>query len=83
MRVQFRLLILLLIIIFVAGCVPVEESAPSEAAAPASSIETIIFSDLNWTSAQIQNRVAQFIVEKGYGYSTDVVLAQQCPCSRV
>ena len=79
MRVQFRLLILLLIIIFVAGCVPVEESAPSEAAAPASSMETIIFSDLNWSSAQIQNRVAQFIVDKGYGYSTDVVFGGTLP----
>ena len=35
--------------------------------------ETIIFSDLNWTSAQIQDRIAQYIVEKGYGYPTDVV----------
>ena len=70
MRVQYRLLILSLIVIFVAGaCVPAEQSAPSEeaAAAPAASIDTIIFSDLNWASAQIQNRVAQYIVEKGYG----------------
>ena len=72
MRVQYRLLILSLIVLFVAGaCAPVEQSAPAEeAAAP---IDTIIFSDLNWSSAQIQNRVAQYIVEKGYGYSTEVV----------
>ena len=30
--------------------------------------EPIIFNDLNWTSAQLQNRIAQYIVEKGYGY---------------
>ena len=36
--------------------------------------ETIVFSDLNWTSAQVQNRIAQFIVEHGYSYPTDVVL---------
>ena len=29
--------------------------------------EPIVFSDLNWTSAQFQNRVAQYIVEEGYG----------------
>ena len=79
MRASYRLLILFLVIIFVAACVPAEQSAPSEAAAPASSIETIIFSDLNWTSAQIQNRIAQYIVEKGYGYSTDVVFGSTLP----
>ena len=36
--------------------------------------ETIVFSDLNWNSALIQNRIAQYIVEHGYGYPTDVVL---------
>ena len=35
--------------------------------------DTIVFSDLNWTSAQVQNRIAQYIVEHGYGYSTDTV----------
>ena len=41
--------------------------------------ETIIFSDLNWTSAQVQNRIAQYIVEKGYGYPTDVVFGSTLP----
>ena len=41
--------------------------------------ETIVFSDLNWTSAQVQNRIAQFIVEKGYGYPTDVVFGATLP----
>ena len=79
MREQYRLLILLLIVVVTAACWPFEQSAPSEAAAPASTIETIIFSDLNWPSAQIQNRVAQYIVEKGYGYSTDVVFGSTLP----
>lgn len=30
--------------------------------------EPIVFGDLNWDSAQLQNRIAQYIVEKGYGY---------------
>ena len=41
--------------------------------------EEIIFSDLNWTSAQFQDRVAQYIVEKGYGYPTDVVFGATLP----
>ena len=35
---------------------------------------TIVFGDLTWSSAQLQNRIAQYIVEKGYGYPTDVKL---------
>ena len=41
--------------------------------------ETIVFSDLNWNSAQVQNRVAQYIVEEGYGYPTDVVFGSTLP----
>ena len=86
MRAPYRMLVLLLIIIVAAACAPAGGSAPSEEAAapaaeeaPAASIDTIIFSDLNWTSAEIQNRIAQYIVEKGYGYSTDVVLGATLP----
>lgn len=41
--------------------------------------ETIIFGDLNWTSALLQNRIAQYIVEKGYGYPTDVKFGSTLP----
>ena len=41
--------------------------------------QTIVFSDLNWTSAQFQNRVAQYILEKGYDYPTDVVFGGTLP----
>ena len=47
-----------------------EEAAPKE---------TIVFSDLNWTSAQVQNRIAQYILENGYGYPTDVVFGATLP----
>lgn len=53
-----------------------EERAMMEEAA---SKETIVFSDLNWTSAQVQNRIAQYIVENGYGYPTDVILGATLP----
>ncbi len=41
--------------------------------------KTIVFSDLNWTSAQVQNRIAQYIVEHGYGYPTDTVFGGTLP----
>lgn len=53
-----------------------EERAMMEEAATK---ETIVFSDLNWTSAQVQNRIAQYIVEHGYGYPTDVILGATLP----
>ena len=34
--------------------------------------EEIIFSDLNWTSSEIQVRAAAFIVEHGYGYPVEL-----------
>ena len=52
----------------VAGCAEAEEEK-----------EAIVFSDLNWSSAQIQNRIAQYIVEEGYGYPTDVVFGATLP----
>ena len=35
--------------------------------------EPIVFSDLNWSSSEIQSRIAAFIVEHGYGYPTELV----------
>ena len=47
---------------------------PTEAMMVEEKKQTIIFGDLNWDSAQLQNRIAQYLVEKGYGYPTDVKL---------
>ena len=47
--------------------------------APEGPKDTIVFSDLNWTSAQVQNRIAQYIVEYGYGYPTDLVFGGTLP----
>ena len=40
---------------------------------------TITFGDLDWDSAELQNRIAQYIVEKGYGYSTDLKRGSTLP----
>ena len=50
--------------------------------APGSTKPTIIFGDLNWSSALLQNRIAQYIVEIGYGYSTDVKFGATLPLFR-
>ena len=39
---------------------------------PEPSAATVVFGDLNWNSAKIQTRIAQYIVEKGYGHPTEV-----------
>ena len=41
--------------------------------------ETIVFSELDWSSVQLQNRIAQYIVEKGYGYPTDLISGSALP----
>ncbi len=35
--------------------------------------DPIVFSDLNWLSAEVQTRVVSYIVEHGYGYPTELV----------
>ena len=35
--------------------------------------EPVIFSDLNWPSAEIQARVASYIVQHGYEYPVELV----------
>ena len=59
--------------------VEVEKIVEKIVAPPEGPKETIIFSDLNWSSAQVQDRIAQYIVEKGYGYPTDVVFGATLP----
>ena len=41
--------------------------------------ETIVFADLNWDSAQMQNAIARFIVDNGYGYPTDAIFGATVP----
>ena len=66
--------IMLLTVFAVIGCSQDEGADEAEAEK-----EPIVFSDLNWTSAQVQDRIAQYIVEKGYGYPTDVVFGATLP----
>ena len=40
---------------------------------------TITFGDLNWESAMLQTRIAQYIVEKGYGYPSAVRFGAPVP----
>ena len=56
-----------------------EAFAARDAMMEAQPKETIIFGDLNWPSALLQNRIAQYLVEKGYGYPTDVKFGATLP----
>ncbi len=69
--------------------VPTATSAPAGTTAPAATPTptpepardkpTIIFSDLDWTSAQIQNAIARRIIELGYEYETDAIFGSTVP----
>ena len=67
----FALAVVVLALMAVVAC--------GESEAEAEPPPTLIFSDLNWASAQVQNRIAQYIVDKGYGYPTDVVFGGTLP----
>ena len=58
-------------------------ASPAEGGAPAApeeaSRDTLVFADYTWPSAQIQNRIVQYLAEKGYGYPTDVVYGESLP----
>ena len=47
--------------------------APNTLVPPPTSGDAIAFSGLDWTSARVQTRIAQYIVEHGYGYATSAV----------
>ncbi len=59
--------------------VEVTPTAAAPATEPEPARETIIFSDLNWSSVVLQNRIAQYIVEKGYGYPTEARFGTMVP----
>ncbi|MCY4576168.1 MAG: hypothetical protein OXC55_06195 [Chloroflexi bacterium] len=58
---------------------PTATSAPDDSMDDMEDQPRIVFSDLNWASAQLQNRIAQYILETGYGYETDVVFGATLP----
>ena len=58
---------------------PAQPAANAPVAQHIAEDKTIIFGDLNWPSALLQNRIAQYIAEKGYGYPTDVKFGATLP----
>ena len=75
MLTRYTRLVLVFAVLAVMGFAACGESQQEAESPP----PTLVFSDLNWDSAQIQNRIAQYIVEKGYGYPTDVVFGGTLP----
>ena len=86
------LLSLAMVLLFAVACGDDEDDAaapattttttePAAAADDAMMMEkpTLIFSDLDWVSAQIQNAIARKILEDGYDYETDAVFGGTVP----
>ena len=46
---------------------------------PVDTLPTLTFADMNWDSVQIQNRIASYIAQHGYGYSTNLVPGSTLP----
>jgi len=59
---------LTIFLVVMGACATAEEEKP-----------TVIFSDLNWDSAQVQTAIAKKIVSDGYGYPTDAVFGGTVP----
>ena len=67
------------VLALVATLVACSRLSETDAPAPAAPKDPIVFADLNWTSAQTQNRIAQYLLEKGYGYPTELVFGATLP----
>jgi len=52
---------------------PVVTPSPAATEPEGDAGDVVVFADLNWTSARIQNRIAQYIIEHGYGYRTEAI----------
>ena len=50
-----------------------QQQAEPQAEVEEADKEVIVFSNLNWLSAEVQTRIVSFIVEHGYGYPTDLI----------
>lgn len=55
-----------------AGCSNGEQNSGEKAVSPKDK-PALVFADAGWDSIQFHNAVAQYIIEKGYGYKTDVM----------
>ena len=74
-------ILLILIVPAVTACGMPPDSAGSDLAEAVEPVtgNPIVFADLNWQSALIQNRIAQYLVEKGYGHPTAVIFGTTLP----
>ena len=55
------------------------QACQAEVFSSATPKEKIVFGDLSWDSALIQNRVAQYVTEFGYGYPTGTIPGETIP----
>jgi glycine betaine/proline transport system substrate-binding protein len=67
----FLFFVLIIALLVMTACSTTEPAtdAPDEP----EEVGTIIFGDAGWDSNRLHNAIAQFILEEGYGYDTDVI----------
>lgn len=73
--IKMNLLVVLFVLaLIMAGCGASDQTGKSaETAAPNGDKPTLVFADAGWDSIRFHNEVVRYIVEKGYGYPTDVM----------
>jgi glycine betaine/proline transport system substrate-binding protein len=70
---------ILALVLIVAACNGDDDDV-DDAAIGASDLDSpITFGDYGWDSAIVLNRIAQFILEEGYGYETDSIFGETIP----
>ena len=62
-----------------AGLVAAAAMALTACSSESGSKPTLVFADLNWSTALLQNAIARHILEKGYGYEPTRSKAQRFP----
>ena len=58
---------------------PLLSPPPLSGSIPQAEKTPIVFGELNWLSVAIQTRIAQYIVEMGYGYPTQAAFGESVP----
>ena len=72
MKEMFRVLTLAMVMLLLTSCGNPDSKGGVDSGNDGDK-GTIIFADAGWESIQFHNNIAQFILEKGYGYKTDIL----------
>jgi glycine betaine/proline transport system substrate-binding protein len=72
MKKTIGIMLLIISLLTLTACAGGDQKEQGQGEAPPK-MEKVVFADAGWDSIQFHNAVAQLIVEKGYGYKTEVI----------